>query len=51
MLAGHRLKVIEFLVAVCANRFKFRKVVVKKGVAGTLFAEPHHIHVHIFSIR
>lgn len=51
MPAGYWLEVIEFLVAVCAKRFKLRKVTVKKWLTGTLFAEPHHLHVHIFSVR
>jgi hypothetical protein len=51
MPAGHYLEVIELLVTVRAKRFKFRNVVVKKWLAGMLFAEPHHLHVHIFSVR
>lgn len=51
LFAGHWLEVIELFVAVRAKRFKLRKVTVKKWFAGTLFAEPHHLHVHIFSVR
>jgi hypothetical protein len=50
MAAGHWLKVIELFVAVRAKRLKLRNVTVKKWLAGTLFAEPHHLNVHSFSV-
>lgn len=50
MTAGHWFEVIELFVAIRTKRLKLGNVVVKKCPAGTLFAEPHYLHVHIFSV-
>ena len=41
---------VEFLVAISAQRFKPRKVAVEESLARPLFPEPKHFKVHFLGV-